>query len=51
MKGFKKCSISSVMDRTDDKLRKGGEQNGNVRSYFAEDEGTDCKGGDRYTDW
>jgi hypothetical protein len=32
VKGFKKCCISSAMDRTDDKLWNGSEEVGNVRS-------------------
>ena len=51
VKGFKKCCISNVMDRTDDKLWNGSEEDGNVRSQFEEDEDTHCKDGDGDMVW
>jgi hypothetical protein len=44
-----KCCTSKGMDGTDDMLWKDSEEDGNVRSEFQEDEGTDCEHGD--TDW
>jgi len=42
VKGFNKCCISNVMDKTnDDMLWNGGEGDGNVRSESERDEGTD----------
>jgi hypothetical protein len=38
VKGFKKHNVSSAVD-------------GNVRSEYDEDEGTDCEDGDSDTDW
>jgi len=32
-------------------LGNGSEEDGNVRSYCEEDEGTDCEDGDSDTDW
>ena len=38
------------MIEMDDKLWNGSEEDGDVRSEFGEDEGTDCAGGDSGTD-
>jgi hypothetical protein len=52
VKGFKKCCISSAVDKTDGgMLWNDSEEDGNVRSECGEDEGTDCEGGDSDTDW
>ena len=52
VKGFKKCSTSSAVDGIDgDMLWNGSEEGGNVRGECEGDEGTDCEGGDRNTDW
>jgi len=54
MKGFKKCCISNVVDRTDDDddvLWNGSEQYWDVRSECDRDEGTDCEDTDSDTDW
>jgi hypothetical protein len=52
MKGFEKRCISNAMDGTgDDMLWNGNEEVVDVRSECQEDEGTDCKHGDRNTDW
>jgi hypothetical protein len=51
VKGFKKCCISSAVDGTDDTLRKGSEEDGNVRSECEEDEGTNCEDGESGTNW
>ena len=50
VKGFKGFSISSAVDGTD-MLQNGSEVNGNVRSKYEEDEGTDCADGDSATGW
>jgi hypothetical protein len=51
VKGFK-CFISNAVDKTNDNmLWNGSEENGNVRSECAEDEGTDCENGGSDTDW
>jgi hypothetical protein len=50
-KGFKKCCISNAMDETDDDmLWNGSKEDGDVRSEWEGDEGTDCEGGDSNTD-
>jgi hypothetical protein len=51
VKSFKKCSISNVVDGTEDKLWNGNKKDGNVRSECEEDEGTDCEDGGSDTDW
>ena len=51
VKGFKKCCISNVMDRTgDNMLWNSSDDNGNVESECKEDEGTDCEDGESDTD-
>jgi len=51
VKGFKKCRISSAVDRTDGGvLWNDSEENGNVRSECEEEEGTDCEYGDSDAD-
>jgi hypothetical protein len=50
VKGFK-CCISNAVDETNDVFWNGNEENGNVRSECAEDEGTDCEEGDSDIDW
>jgi hypothetical protein len=51
VKGFKKCCISNAMEETnDDMLRKGSEEDGNIKEC-EEDEGTDCEDGDIDIDW
>jgi hypothetical protein len=43
VKSFRKCCTSSAMDGTeDDMLWNDSEEDGNVRSGWEEDEGTDC---------
>ena len=49
MKCFKKCSISNAVDENDDILWNGSEEDGNVRTEFEEDEGTDCEDADSDT--
>jgi len=39
------------MERTDDMLWNGSEEDGNVRRESEEDEGTDCEDGDSDTEW
>ena len=51
MKGFTKCCISSVMDRTVDILWNGSEEDGNVGSVCDEDEDSDCSDGDSDIGW
>ena len=52
MKCCKKCFISNAMDRTDDDmLWNGSEEDVDVRGECEEDEGTDCRHGDRNTEW
>ena len=51
MKCFKKYSMSSVMNETDDMLWNDSEEDGNVRREYEEDEGTDCEDGDSDTAW
>ena len=52
VKGFKKCCVSNEMDGTDDDmLWNGSEEDGNVRSEYEEDEGTNCEDGDSDTEW
>ena len=56
---FKKCCISNAMGRTDDDiLSNDSEENGDVRSQYetdagteCEDSGTECEDGDSDTDW
>ena len=44
--------ISNGMDETDDEmLWNGSEEDGNVKSWCEEDEGTDCEDGDSDNDW
>jgi hypothetical protein len=43
VKGVKKCCISNAADGTDDDML----WDGNVRSECEDDEGSDCKDGDR----
>jgi len=51
MKSFKKYSISTAVDGTDDDmLWNGSEENMNVRSECKEDEGTDYSDGESDTD-
>jgi hypothetical protein len=48
VKGVEKCCISNRMDGTDDNddmLWDGSEEDGNVKSFCEDDEGTDCDGG------
>jgi hypothetical protein len=49
-KGFKKCCISSTVDRTD-MLWNDSEEDGDVRRRYEEDEGSDCEDEDSDTDW
>jgi hypothetical protein len=51
LKGFKKCCISTAVDKTDNTLWNGGEKDGNVRSKYGEHESTDCEDGESDTDW
>ena len=52
VKGFRKCCISNAVDGTaDDMLWNGSEEDGGVRCECEEDEGTECKHGDRNTEW
>jgi len=51
VKCFKKYSMSSVMNETDDMLWNDSEEDGNVRREYEEDEGTDCEDGDSDTAW
>jgi len=52
VKGFKKCCVSNEMDGTDDDmLWNGSEEDGNVRSEYEEDEGTNCEDGYSNNDW
>ena len=47
VKGFNKCCISNMVDETDDDmLWNGSKEDGNTRSEYEEDEGTDCEDGD-----
>jgi len=50
VKCFKKCCVSNAMDETDI-FWNGSEEDGNVRSEYEEDEGTDCEDGDSDTAW
>jgi hypothetical protein len=50
-KGFKKCSVSSVMNESDDRLWNDSEEDENISSEYERDEGTDCEGGDSDADW
>jgi hypothetical protein len=50
VKGFKKRCIFNAMDRTNDMLWNGIEEDGDISEY-EEDEGTDCEDGDRDNDW
>jgi hypothetical protein len=47
----KKYCISNAVDENDDMLWNGSEENGDVRSECAKDEGTDCVNGASDTDW
>ena len=52
VKRFKKCCISSAVDRTDDDmLWNSSVEDGNVRGECDEGEGTDCEDGDSDADW
>jgi hypothetical protein len=51
VKCFKKCCMSSAMNETNDILWNGSEEDGNVRSEYEEDEGSDCEDGDCDTAW
>jgi hypothetical protein len=48
---LKKCCITNAVDRTDDMLWNGSEDDGNVESEFGADEGTDYEEGDSDTVW
>jgi hypothetical protein len=50
VKGFK-CCITNAVDETNYVFWNGSEENGNIRSECAEDEGTNCEDGDSYIDW
>ena len=45
VKGFKKCFMSNAVGENDDVLWNGSEEDGDVRSEWEEDEGTDCEDG------
>jgi hypothetical protein len=46
VKGFKKCCISTAVDKIDDdKLWNGSAENGHGRSECEDNEGTDCVDG------
>jgi hypothetical protein len=52
VKGCKKCCISNAIDgNDDDMLWMGSAEDGNVRSEYEDDEGTDCEDEDSDTDW
>ena len=51
VKCCKKCFISNVVGGTDDMLWNGSEEDVDVRGECEEDEGTDCRHGDRNTEW
>jgi hypothetical protein len=52
VKGFKKHCISSVVDGTDDDvLWNCSDEDGNGRSEYEKDRGTNCEDGDSDTDW
>jgi hypothetical protein len=52
VKGFKKCCVSTTVDKTgDDMLWNDSQKDGNVGSECEEDEGTDCEDADSDTDW
>jgi len=52
VKSFKKCCMSSAVDRTGgDMLWNGSKEDGNVKCKCVRDEGTDCEDGDSDTDW
>ena len=52
MKGFKKCSVSNAVDKTDgDMLLNGREEVGKVRRWCVENEGINCEDGDSDIDW
>jgi hypothetical protein len=51
LKGFRKCYISSAIDKTDDKQRNSSEEGRNVRGESEEDEDTDCEDGDSNSAW
>jgi hypothetical protein len=49
---FEKCSISNVVDGTNDDLSSyDSEEDGDVRSECEEDQGSDCEDEDSDTDW
>ena len=51
-KGFKTCCIAYAIDETEDNmLWNGCEEDGDVRSEYEQDEGTDCEYADNDTDW
>jgi hypothetical protein len=50
VKGFKKCSVSSTADGTDDDMLWNGSKDGNVESEYEEYEDTDCEDGNSNTD-
>jgi hypothetical protein len=43
--------MSNAMDRTDDMLWNGSEEDGDVKSDCKEDESTDCTNGEGNTNW
>jgi hypothetical protein len=51
VKAFKKCCVSSAMDRNDEELRNGSDDDGDVGSECMEDQGTDSENGEGDTDW
>jgi len=52
VKGFKKCYTSNIADgNDDDMLWNGSKEDGNVKTEYEEDEGTDCEDGDSDADW
>jgi len=51
VKDFDKCRIPDAVDRTNDMLWNDSEEDGNVRSEYEEDEGTDCEDRDSDTVW
>jgi len=51
VKGFKNCCISSAMYEINDDDVDSGEEDGDVRNVYEEDEGTDYEDRDCDTDW
>ena len=47
----KKCCIVIAVDKNDDMLRNGSEEDRDVRSGHEEDEGTGCENGTSGNDW